>query len=284
VAGFIPYAKVVQTIRAGYYVVQYGPLVLLGNDVIIALQLIIKLAGKLESPTPKQIASTSFFAGLYYMMGETAGLRGRNPELEPAVHKDAAGLVQSPSPEIMPILRQTAFLARLTYQPTPTDVQRILQHGLPGSILIQAELFESSESPSYILVCKPGSDSGVKEAFLVIRGTSNPADVLIDINAEGVEVSLPGGAGGMAHKGMLTAAQWLEQEMGPALVQLYTKGYKVNIIGHSLGGGIAVLLTALMRPKISTVKCYGFGTPACVDENLMLSLIDCVYSVVNRDS
>jgi len=46
---------------------------------------------------------------------------------------------------------------------------------------------------------------------------------------------------------------------------------------------VGAQLTVMLRPKISTLSCYGFGTPACVDEDLMIPLLDCMVSVVNRD-
>jgi len=57
----------------------------------------------------------------------------------------------------------------------------------------------------------------------------------------------------------------------------------VTVIGHSLGAAVSALFTVLMRPQINTLKAYCFGTPACVDEQLMVHLLDCVVSVVNRD-
>uniref|UniRef100_A0A7S4Q497 sn-1-specific diacylglycerol lipase n=1 Tax=Alexandrium monilatum TaxID=311494 RepID=A0A7S4Q497_9DINO len=72
-------------------------------------------------------------------------------------------------------------------------------------------------------------------------------------------------------------------EVGPILKLLYTKGYSVTIVGHSLGAAVASLLAVFLRSDISTIKAYCYGTPACVDWQLMGALLDCVVSVVNRD-
>ena len=46
--------------------------------------------------------------------------------------------------------------------------------------------------------------------------------------------------------------------------------YNLVITGHSLGAGTAILLTILLRSSYPNVRCYGFGTPACLDESTSL--------------
>lgn len=145
---------------------------------------------------------------------------------------------------------------------------------LPGSELVLAELSDSHEVPSYYLSC----DAKAKIAYLILPGTRNTSDIVTDFNAEAEEIP-----GGLAHRGMVKSAKWLVGELSPALVHLYTRGYQVIIIGHSLGAAVGALLTVLLRPQIASLKCFGFGTPACVDEQLMCVLLDCMVSVVNRD-
>ncbi|CAN0569737.1 unnamed protein product, partial [Ectocarpus sp. 12 AP-2014] len=41
--------------------------------------------------------------------------------------------------------------------------------------------------------------------------------------------------------------------------------FKIVILGHSLGGGVAALLGVLLKDAIPDVRVVGFATPACAD-------------------
>ncbi|KOO26911.1 zinc finger fyve domain-containing protein, partial [Chrysochromulina tobinii] len=66
---------------------------------------------------------------------------------------------------------------------------------------------------------------------------------------------------GWAHEGMLEAARWLLPDVLTPLMHLHASGYAIVLCGHSLGAGIAAILTVLLRPLIPTVRCVGFATP-----------------------
>lgn len=276
VASFLPIGDAAKAINAGVYVVRYGPLVLFGNEVILALQFLINLSKQLDIPVLATAAPQDLFGGLYYMMGEHCGERGKTPELECIEHMGNGGTANAPSQELLLRLRR---LVRVLYvviytEATPTDVQRLLMKVLPGSELVLAEFSDYPEVPSYFVTCNRRE----KKTWLILPGTRNVSDVATDVNAEAEEVP-----GGSAHRGMVRSAQWLLAELGPVLKLLYTKGYSISIVGHSLGAAVAALLTVFLRAEISSLKAYCFGTPACVDEQLVGTLLDCVVSVVNRD-
>lgn len=210
------------------------------------------------------------------MMGEHCGERGKSPELECLEHVDATGRVPAPSRELLLQLRR---LVRLMYattysEATTTDVQRLLRHVLPGAQLVLAEWSASPQEPTYFLTASMRE----KIAYLLLPGTRNPSDVVTDVNADAEEL-----ASGAGHRGMVRSARWLFDEVSPILMHLYTQGFRIAIVGHSLGAGVGALLTVMLRPQIGSLRCYGFGTPACVDEGLMALLLDCMVSVVNRD-
>lgn len=275
VAGFVVPKGVYTCINAGYYVVRYGPLALVGNDVVMVLQLLVGLAAKLNLLPLLKSTPQDFFGGLYYTMGEHVGERGKAPELERLEHMDRG---EVPTPDRAQLLR-LRHLVRLLFStnlenPTPTDAQRLFKQVLPGSELLLGEMSVTAEIPSYFLVCTRQE----KAAYLVLPGTRNVADIATDVNAE--EEPL---LGGCAHKGMVASARWLLGELKPILVHLYTHGYRITIVGHSLGGAVGALLTMMLRPDIASLSCVGFGMPACVDERLIPATIDCIVSVVNRD-
>ena len=52
---------------------------------------------------------------------------------------------------------------------------------------------------------------------------------------------------GYSHFGMLAAARWLQQQLMGTLQQAMRDhpGYQLKIVGHSLGGGTAAMLTMM---------------------------------------
>ena len=85
--------------------------------------------------------------------------------------------------------------------------------------------------------------------------------------------------------GMVRAAMYVLKEVGPALRRLHAAGYQVTMVGHSLGGAVAALLTLLLEGCIPSIRCITYGCPSCVDSltaDLMLKSRR-VLSVVLRD-
>lgn len=91
---------------------------------------------------------------------------------------------------------------------------------------------------------------------------------------------------GLASCGMAGAALNLFREHADSLTYLARNGYRIRIVGHSLGGGVATLLGILMSHHLEKLKLvdsgtapfasddgkllrvYGYGTPSCVDGRL----------------
>eukprot|EP00816_Leptocylindrus_hargravesii_P009631 CAMPEP_0196801978 /NCGR_PEP_ID=MMETSP1362-20130617/1728_1 /TAXON_ID=163516 /ORGANISM="Leptocylindrus danicus, Strain CCMP1856" /LENGTH=812 /DNA_ID=CAMNT_0042173173 /DNA_START=702 /DNA_END=3137 /DNA_ORIENTATION=- len=170
-------------------------------------------------------------------------------------------------------------------------------------------------------------------ACFTVRGTATMNDVVTDIRA--MPVPFPdetaafapshGGSSsfeddwtpvvegqGLALCGMARAATHLFRENIAVLVHLAKNGYRIRVTGHSLGGGVASLLGALIRQhfehraslqdslsvntdKIALnktrkwfkrndlLRVYTYGTPSCVDERLAKHMHDFVISTVLHD-
>jgi hypothetical protein len=110
---------------------------------------------------------------------------------------------------------------------------------------------------------------------------------------------------GLAVCGMARAAVNLYREHIDVLVLLVQHGYRIRIIGHSLGGGVATLLGALVLrhleqtakkegPDISSsehvpversdlLRVYGYGSPSCIDAELSDYVKSFVTTVVLHD-
>lgn len=83
--------------------------------------------------------------------------------------------------------------------------------------------------------------------------------------------------------GMVRAAMHVLREVGPALRRLHAEGYQITIVGHSLGGAVAALLTYLLIGVAPTVQCVTYGCPSCVDAATSDLLKGRVLSVVLHD-
>ncbi|GKD54404.1 lipase, class 3, partial [Tanacetum coccineum] len=67
---------------------------------------------------------------------------------------------------------------------------------------------------------------------------------------------------GYAHCGMVAAARWIAKLSIPSLLEALKEnpGYEVKVVGHSLGGGTAALLTYILREqKDLSISCITFA-------------------------
>lgn len=69
-----------------------------------------------------------------------------------------------------------------------------------------------------------------------------------------------------------------------ALQAMHEAGFRLTLVGHSLGAGAAVLLSVMFREAgIERLRCYAFAPPNCVDARLSAGCAGHVTSVVFRD-
>ncbi|KAL3134993.1 hypothetical protein ABBQ32_007945 [Trebouxia sp. C0010 RCD-2024] len=90
---------------------------------------------------------------------------------------------------------------------------------------------------------------------------------------------------GYSHFGMLAAARWLLQQLAGTMKQALRDhpGYKLKVIGHSLGGGTAAMLTMMMRewPEFGEVTCLAIACPSCMTLDLAHSCSTYVTTIIN---
>lgn len=99
--------------------------------------------------------------------------------------------------------------------------------------------------------------------------------------------------GGYVHHGLLEAAAWLLKKEGETLKALLKKhpSYTLTFAGHSLGSGVAAMLTMLVvkhRDKLDNisrerVRCYAIAPARCMSLNLAVRYADVINSVVLQD-
>lgn len=136
-----------------------------------------------------------------------------------------------------------------------------------------------------------GIDKRKKLVVLGIRGTHTVYDLITDIvSSSHEEITLEGYS---THFGTSEAARWfLTHEMGTIRNCLEKhKGFRLRLVGHSLGGATASLLAIMLRnmsarelgfsPDI--VSAVGYATPPCVSRELAESCSEYVTTVVMQD-
>ncbi|CAL4898783.1 unnamed protein product [Urochloa decumbens] len=147
----------------------------------------------------------------------------------------------------------------------------------------------------------------LKPAFTVVRDRSSKCFILFIRGAISVKERLTAATGaevpfhhvvlqegrvsnlvlGYAHCGMVAGARWIAKRAIPCLSKAVEQfpDYEVKIIGHSMGAGIATILTYILREndKLSSSTCIAFGPAACMTWDLAESGKDFVTSIVNRN-
>lgn len=146
------------------------------------------------------------------------------------------------------------------------------------------------------------TDRTQKSVVLALMGTQSLESVVKDLRAEYVTVPLHG-QNHDVHGGMWASAR--DMVNYPELITSVTQalannpGFQLVVVGHSLGGGVAALLTMLLaaEPEKGSgvfftnnltvpgrpIICYGFGPAACMDEDLAAKTRNLIYSIVNKN-
>jgi hypothetical protein len=110
---------------------------------------------------------------------------------------------------------------------------------------------------------------------VALRNSMCLMDAIVDLDCEAEPFSF-GGKDGSAHGGMLRAAQKLDMALQPAVEEALCKlqgPRRVLVLGHSLGAGVATLLTTIWletrRFPSTELKCLAFACPQVLDAELV---------------
>ncbi|XVF21617.1 hypothetical protein REPUB_Repub12eG0105800 [Reevesia pubescens] len=141
--------------------------------------------------------------------------------------------------------------------------------------------------PGYYIAVDPRK----KLVIFGIRGTHTVYDLITDIvtSCDG-EVTFEGYS---THFGTAEAARWfLHHEIGMIrkCLEKY-EGFRLRLVGHSLGAATASLLAIMLRKKSKMelgfspdiVSAVGYATPPCVSKELAEACSDFVTTIVMQD-
>ncbi len=156
--------------------------------------------------------------------------------------------------------------------------------GLNPADILYANL-ESRYGTVTYYVCK---DEASKKLVVAVRGTLSIGDTLTDLDAQ--VTFLPCAPQYYAHKGIAACAEWLYKELtgqGPFDVNNWLKhhkqeGYSLLICGHSLGAGVAAILSVYMVRQHPDVQAISYAPPLCMDPRLAHKMRPAITSIVYK--
>ncbi|KAI4307655.1 hypothetical protein L6164_030820 [Bauhinia variegata] len=144
-------------------------------------------------------------------------------------------------------------------------------------------------APPYIIY----TDHVHREIVLAIRGLNlvkeSDYKLLLD-NRLGMQMF----DGGYVHHGLLKSATWLLNQESEFLKRLWIENgsnYRMVFAGHSLGSGVASLMTIVVAnhrdrlggiPK-DKIRCYAIAPARCMSLNLAVKYANIIYSIVLQD-
>ncbi|KAK2079953.1 hypothetical protein QBZ16_002348 [Prototheca wickerhamii] len=187
-------------------------------------------------------------------------------------------------------------------EPVPEDIKRkLLDYRkfaiMPYDYLVEDGLAVALAKHDYTLLCSscvPDMDSGspaffcalndkTKEVLISVRGTASAEDVFMDVLATGAAFD---DDDIMCHSGMCKAVRYLSSRFRSFLLAMDQAGYRITLVGHSLGAGVASLWAAFLKRKgtgADSLACYAYEVPPCMDLRLAHFCKDIVVSVVHGD-
>lgn len=199
-------------------------------------------------------------------------------------YEDIEG-IQISSESIVQDLIYHIELAKGAYKDNPAILARTSM--LRESNVIKFVSNSSVMRPAYYIAVDPRK----KLVILGIRGTHALYDLITDIvSSSDGEVTFEGYS---THFGTAECARWfLHHEIGNIRKYLQKhEGFRLRLVGHSLGGAIASLLAIMIHRKSSKelgfspdiVSAVGYGTPPCVSKELAEICAGYVSTVVMQD-
>ncbi|CAL5195772.1 unnamed protein product [Lathyrus oleraceus] len=198
--------------------------------------------------------------------------------------------VQLKGPEIIAELKHLLNLLTLCWHFSKKSFPSFLEEtGYTDENVLLREAKAGILKPAFTIIV----DHKMRHLLLLIRGTHSIKDTLTAVTGTVVPfhhtVVHQGGVSdlvlGYAHCGMVAAARWIAKLATPCLLDALGQypDYEVKIVGHSLGGGTAAILTYVLREQmeLSVATCVTFAPAACMTWELAESGSSFITSIIN---
>jgi hypothetical protein len=87
------------------------------------------------------------------------------------------------------------------------------------------------------------------------------------------------------HGGLAKAGRWLLSRVSSLLIDVFVKaGYDVEVIGHSMGAGVAAVACAILREEYDVkAHCFAFAPPPALGRELAEKSMEYIVSCVHND-
>lgn len=136
------------------------------------------------------------------------------------------------------------------------------------------------EVPFYVAV-----DHDRQAVIVSIRGSLSMEDAMTDLTGQQEELNIEGVGTCYAHKGILRCARYVksvleERELLQSAFSRAGEGYRLVIVGHSLGAGTASLLSVLLKPSYPGLICFSYSNPSVLSAAATPYCKEFVVSVV----
>lgn len=196
-------------------------------------------------------------------------------------------------------LKAAASQAKLLQEQLGVAAEDILLQQPRAGLLRPAHIIVRDSQLRAIVLVIRGTQS-LKDLFTTLTGCSLPHHAILATDHHGSALSNGQSAEprvvlGYAHAGMLAAARWLLREVAPVLQAAMEReqeagsGYGLCVTGHSMGAGVAVLLTMMLHeqahaaahPLLAAAHCCALACPSVLTTELAAACRPFVTSVIH---
>ncbi|VDN02024.1 unnamed protein product [Thelazia callipaeda] len=127
------------------------------------------------------------------------------------------------------------------------------------------------------------TDAEAKSIIITIRGTASIMDAINDLSLDDEAFSVDVDQDPIlrcdkkldafdeevrVHRGMLRSARYVLEVLRANRIleslKMSHPDYAIVVCGHSLGAGVAALLTLLLKQTFDPIRCYAYSPPGCV--------------------
>lgn len=164
-----------------------------------------------------------------------------------------------------------------TYCASAAELEAVLE-ACGGARVLECDLVSAAGRPGYYVALCPR----MKKVLLAVRGTAKAADALTDAAAAAVQ-----SGESVVHGGMQASALGLMERVVPGMLKACSsnKGFTLQFVGHSLGGGTATLVAIAAKARFPNVpvSCFVVAPAACVSADLAHACASYVTSLILQD-